>query len=153
TWTSMAVANCDRVILVEQAGAAALPEPDISAICGPGQRPTVDLVLVHPVRVQHPRLPPRWAGRADIEAHLHIRAGERADSDFLARCVVGRAVGMVSAGGGARGFAHVGVVQAFREAGIPIDMTGGTSMGAIIGAGISCEWSTEHFLDRLHQLF
>src|SRR5690606_28931313 len=60
---------------------------------------------------------------------------------------------MVFAGGGARGFAHLGVVRAFREAGIPIDMTGGTSMGAIIGAGISCEWSTEHFLDRLHQLF
>src|SRR5690606_37825380 len=80
-WTSMAVANCDRVVLVEQSGADPLPEPDISAICGPGQRPTVDLAVMHMTRVEHPRLPPRWAGRPDIDAHLHIRAGERADSD------------------------------------------------------------------------
>lgn len=32
-----------------------------------------------------------------------------------------------------RGFAHVGVIKALEEAGIPVDMIGGTSMGALVG--------------------
>ena len=36
-------------------------------------------------------------------------------------------------GGGARGIAHVGVIRALEEAGIPIDIVGGTSIGAFIG--------------------
>jgi predicted acylesterase/phospholipase RssA len=42
-----------------------------------------------------------------------------------------RAVGVVLGGGGARGFAHIGVLQALEEEGIPIDAIGGTSMGSV----------------------
>ncbi|WP_413854108.1 patatin-like phospholipase family protein, partial [Candidatus Ruminimicrobium bovinum] len=41
---------------------------------------------------------------------------------------------LVLGGGGARGFAHVGVLKALREANIPIDMVVGTSMGALVGS-------------------
>jgi predicted acylesterase/phospholipase RssA len=37
-------------------------------------------------------------------------------------------------GGGARGLAHLGVIRALEEAGVPIDVVGGTSMGAVMGA-------------------
>lgn len=52
-------------------------------------------------------------------------------SDFsrLARVLMGKAIGLVLGGGGARGAAHVGVIKAMLEAGIPIDMVGGTSIG------------------------
>lgn len=43
-------------------------------------------------------------------------------------------VGVVMSGGGAKGFAHVGVLKKIEEAGIRIDYIGGTSMGAIVGA-------------------
>ncbi|MCK4547862.1 MAG: patatin-like phospholipase family protein [Candidatus Eisenbacteria sp.] len=43
-------------------------------------------------------------------------------------------IGLALGGGGARGFAHLGVLQAFEEHHIPIDFICGTSMGAIIGA-------------------
>ena len=43
-------------------------------------------------------------------------------------------VGLALAGGFARGIAHVGVLRVFREAGIPVDMVAGTSVGALIGA-------------------
>ncbi|MCX7606339.1 MAG: patatin-like phospholipase family protein [Bacteroidia bacterium] len=43
-------------------------------------------------------------------------------------------IGLVLSGGGARGAAHVGVIQALEEAGIPIDYITGTSMGAMVGA-------------------
>ncbi|MCX7863361.1 MAG: patatin-like phospholipase family protein [Bacteroidales bacterium] len=43
-------------------------------------------------------------------------------------------VGLVLSGGGAKGIAHIGVIKALEENGIPIDYITGTSMGAIIGA-------------------
>ena len=43
-------------------------------------------------------------------------------------------VGLVLSGGGAKGFAHIGVLKVLEEAGVRIDYIGGTSMGAIIGA-------------------
>ena len=42
--------------------------------------------------------------------------------------------------GGARGFAHLGIVRALREAHIPIDLIDGCSMGAIVGAAVALEW-------------
>jgi NTE family protein len=42
-------------------------------------------------------------------------------------------VAVVLAGGGARGFAHVGVLKVIEELGIPVDIVTGTSMGAIVG--------------------
>ena len=42
-------------------------------------------------------------------------------------------IGLVLSGGGAKGFAHVGVLKVLEEAGIKIDFIGGTSMGAVIG--------------------
>lgn len=57
-------------------------------------------------------------------------------SDFsrLARWLTGTSVGLVLGGGGARGAAHVGMLKAIIEAGIPIDMVGGVSIGAFMGA-------------------
>ncbi|XP_056642323.1 neuropathy target esterase sws isoform X1 [Diorhabda sublineata] len=57
-------------------------------------------------------------------------------SDFsrLARWLTGKSVGLVLGGGGARGSAHVGMIKAIQEAGIPIDMVGGVSIGAFMGA-------------------
>ena len=54
------------------------------------------------------------------------------DIALLARRLAGRAVGLVLSGGGARGLAHIGVVDELRRAGIAIDRVGGTSMGAVI---------------------
>ncbi|KAI1314315.1 phosphatidylcholine and lysophosphatidylcholine phospholipase [Mortierella claussenii] len=59
--------------------------------------------------------------------------GNRSDFARLARRLTGRTVGLVLGGGGARGISHIGVIRALEEAGIPIDIVGGTSMGAFIG--------------------
>ena len=42
-------------------------------------------------------------------------------------------VGLVLSGGGAKGFAHVGVIKVLEEAGVRVDYIAGTSMGAVIG--------------------
>lgn len=58
----------------------------------------------------------------------------KGDFHRLARRLCGRSVGLVLGGGGARGIAHVGIIRALEEAGIPIDIVGGTSIGSFIGA-------------------
>jgi len=57
-------------------------------------------------------------------------------SDFsrLARVLTGNAIALVLGGGGARGCAQVGIIRALTECGIPVDMVGGTSIGAFMGA-------------------
>ena len=58
----------------------------------------------------------------------------KGDFHRLARRLCGKSVGLVLGGGGARGIAHVGIIRALEEAGIPIDIVGGTSIGSFIGA-------------------
>ncbi|CAH1099649.1 unnamed protein product [Psylliodes chrysocephalus] len=85
-------------------------------------------------------------------------------SDFsrLARWLTGKSVGLVLGGGGARGAAHIGMIKAIQEAGIPIDMVGGVSIGAFMGA-LWCkeknittvtqkarEWSKSFAVDKAH---
>ena len=59
-----------------------------------------------------------------------------------------RKIGLALGGGGARGFAHLGVLIALAENDIPIDFISGTSMGAVIGAARALEMD----LDRLRRL-
>lgn len=51
-------------------------------------------------------------------------------------------VALVLSGGGARGLAHIAIIEAVEEAGIPIDLVVGTSMGALIGGLYSAGYTT-----------
>lgn len=53
---------------------------------------------------------------------------------FLHFAVYGQKVGLVMSGGGASGMAHIGVLMALEENGIPIDYITGTSAGALVGS-------------------
>ncbi|KAJ3579412.1 hypothetical protein NPX13_g1155 [Xylaria arbuscula] len=57
----------------------------------------------------------------------------KGDFQRLARRLCGKSIGLVLGGGGARGIAHIGVIKAIEEAGIPLDIVGGTSIGAFMG--------------------
>lgn len=58
----------------------------------------------------------------------------KGDFHRLARRLCGKSVGLVLGGGGARGLSQIGIIRALEEAGIPIDIVGGTSIGSFIGA-------------------
>ncbi|KAA8899015.1 hypothetical protein FN846DRAFT_961192 [Sphaerosporella brunnea] len=82
--------------------------------------------------------------QAEVAKYANKRLGKTpiypaenpAKSDFhrIARRLCGKSIGLVLGGGGARGIAHLGVIRALEEAGIPIDVVGGTSIGAFVGA-------------------
>jgi predicted acylesterase/phospholipase RssA len=109
------------------------------------------LAVVHPAG-HRPRGTRRWLDMlsrgSDVRGHVHLRQGDADDLDRLARSLTGRSVGVVLGGGGSRGFAHIGVLRALSEAGIPIDRVGGSSMGAIMGAQLAMGWSPEEMLWR-----
>jgi NTE family protein len=102
-------------------------------------------------RLPSPAMP--WLTKFGVGLHCHVRSGCKSDMARLARYLIGRAVGIALSGGGARGCGHIGVIRALREAGLPIDLVGGTSMGAIIAAGIALEWDDIELRDRVHDAF
>ncbi|MEO3386230.1 patatin-like phospholipase family protein [Mesorhizobium sp. CAU 1741] len=152
-WQKRAIANADLVVLVDQAGRTPLPLPDLDEICGDGPKPTLDLLVIHPSEARYPAPSARWAGRTDFDERMNIRDGDASDLEFVARMLTGRAVGLVLAGGGARGYVHMGVIRALREAGMPIDMVAGTSMGAIIGATLAYGWSGDRTMAALRAMY
>uniref|UniRef100_A0A671NR01 lysophospholipase n=1 Tax=Sinocyclocheilus anshuiensis TaxID=1608454 RepID=A0A671NR01_9TELE len=110
---------------------------------GPGPSRTVEwlnmrswcsghLHLKCPRRVFSRRSPSKL--REVYEKVFEKTADRHSDFSRLARVLTGNSIALVLGGGGARGCSHVGVIKAMEEAGIPIDIVGGTSIGSFIGA-------------------
>ncbi len=141
-WTRLCLRFADHVLLVGDAdGDAKLSEVETRYLSGATPIITVkqSLWLLHPDDRKIPVNTARWlTARTHIPidgmSHFHCRRGKQSDWHRLARIVSGQACGIVLAGGGARGFAHLGVMRALEEHGIDWDMVGGTSMGAVMGA-------------------
>jgi lysophospholipid hydrolase len=138
-WTRRCVRQADRVLLV--ADAAASPEDawfECRALLGPlPLKHGAELALVQP-EGRTPSGTAGWLAGRRLAGHHHLRLSSREDVERLARRLTGRSLALVLSGGGARGFAHIGVIRALEEAGIPIDRVGGTSMGAVIAAQLAC---------------
>jgi len=152
-WTQLCLRQADRVFLLARSDQPLPLRPvDMPAF---KERATglPELLLLHP-RGQTEDLPEHFAIRSGLfESHHHIRQGNEGDVKRLARYIAGRAVGLVLAGGGARGFAHIGIIKALMEARVPFDRLGGTSMGAIVAAGLALEWGLEELTERMRAVF
>src|SRR6185503_8822435 len=99
-----------------------------------------DLILFHPTARPRFEGTNRWLEHRYVDAHHHVCRESNDDIDRVGRFITGSAIGLVLSGGGARAFAHIGVIRAFREASIPIDVVAGVSMGAMIGAQLALGW-------------
>ncbi|XP_071754553.2 patatin-like phospholipase domain-containing protein 7 [Centroberyx gerrardi] len=159
-WTQRCIRQADCIIIVglgEQ-------EPTVGELErmleGSAVRAQKQLVLLHREDGPPPRGTAEWLNmRSWISRHLHLSCPRRVfsrrslpklrelyqrvfekppdrHSDFsrLARGLTGNSIALVLGGGGARGCSQVGILRALNEAGIPIDMVGGTSIGSFMGA-------------------
>lgn len=61
-------------------------------------------------------------------------------------------VGLVLSGGGAKGLAHIGVLKVVEEAGVKIDLIGGSSMGAIVGALYAAGYTANQLDSIFHEI-
>ncbi len=75
----------------------------------------------------------RWIDALGVERGYLADGDPTALAERLARRLAGRSLGLVLSGGGARGLAHIGVLQELDDAGLQIDRVGGCSMGAVVG--------------------
>lgn len=155
-WTQRCLRHADEVLLVGDAGQSSVLHRlertllvGSAAICNAALR----LVLLHPPGTRLPRNTGSWLECRNLVGHVHVRRGEARDLARLARIISGNAVGLVLSGGGARGFAHLGVFRALVEAGIEVDYVGGTSMGAVIGSLVALDVSPDEAVARIRHFF
>eukprot|EP00062_Callorhinchus_milii_P023906 gi/632983250/ref/XP_007908555.1/ PREDICTED: neuropathy target esterase [Callorhinchus milii] len=159
-WTQRCVRQADCILIVglgDQEPALGELEQMLE---NTAVRALKQLILLHKEDSPSPARTVEWLNmRSWCSGHLHIRCPRRIfsrrslvklkemyekvfqktvdrHSDFsrLARVLTGNTIALVLGGGGARGCSHVGVMKAMEEAGIPIDIVGGTSIGSFIGA-------------------
>jgi NTE family protein len=149
-WTHQCCRQADVILLAAPAAAAARPWPAGIAEAALARGARVELALLHDERIEAGAAT-RWLGGSPVSLHHHIV--DAADLGRLARLLTRRGVGLVLSGGGARGFAHLGVIKALREARVPIDFVGGSSIGSIIAAGVAMGWSDEEMRRRYRRSF
>jgi NTE family protein/lysophospholipid hydrolase len=145
-WTQRAIRLADQVVIFATADSDSRPgkiEEKMDALWVTGRAPLRSLVLIHPADTTEPHGTFQWLAPRKINGHYHVRAHSPADYARLARTLAGKAIALVLGGGGARGYAHIGLVQAMEETGIPIDIVGGTSMGAILGGLVAMQYDSQ----------
>ena len=144
-WTRRAIGQADRLLIAARAD----DDPTISAfeqeIIDTSHVIRTELVLMHKAGTQMPSGTSAWLEHRSIHNHYHVRDGDRAHIDRMARRMSGHAIALVMGGGAAKGYAQMGFYKAMLETGIPYDYVGGASMGAIMGGQIAMECSYEEY--------
>jgi NTE family protein/lysophospholipid hydrolase len=148
-WTKRCIQRADQILIVAQAAENPRLGKIERALLGSDKRITKtrrSLILLHPNGSHLPSGTKQWLAGRQVENHHHLRWNTDADLERLARFLTGKAIGVVLGGGGARGLAHIGIIRALTEAGVPIDMIGGTSIGAAISALYAMGLQYKHIL-------
>ncbi len=153
TWTRRCIRQADHVVIVADPGKRDVSEQLIDHLAKSRQQ--WSLLFVHPEGTARPHHTRQWIATAiaaektgeesstrrstDSNPRFihHLRKNHQPDYLRIARILAGRATGLVLGGGGARGFAHLGVLRALEELGVDIDMIGGTSIGAPISGWVA----------------
>eukprot|EP00072_Mus_musculus_P058357 XP_011237394.1 PREDICTED: patatin-like phospholipase domain-containing protein 7 isoform X2 [Mus musculus] len=159
-WTQRCIRQADCILIVglgEQEPAVGELEQMLESTAVRAQK---QLILLHKEDGPVPSRTVEWLNmRSWCSGHLHLCCPRRVfskrslpklvemytrvfqrppdrHSDFsrLARMLTGNAIALVLGGGGARGCAQVGILRALAECGVPVDIIGGTSIGAFMGA-------------------
>lgn len=143
-WTERCMRQADRVVLVADGASAPVRAPIEDWLAGRPVPPVQNLVLLYGQETAHPRGIEAWLKGRDVQVHALVRRGDAEHLGRLARRITGNAVGLALGGGGSRGYAHLGVLRALELQGVPVDVVGGTSMGALLGAGIAQDRDSVH---------
>ena len=157
TWSQRCIRRADRLLLVARAGdpwerSDAERAVMRRAVTAPDTR--ASLVLIHENGARPPSGTRLWLdARPEVSDHFHLRWDGERDVQRIARVLAGRSIGLVMSGGGARGYAHIGLLRAMEEKGIPIDAIGGTSMGASVAGQCAMGRDARTIVDYSRKVF
>lgn len=152
-WYRLSMRQADRIWVVARSDAKP-SYPLFPEESSPAQSlKLVDVVLLHHGAERKACRPADWLRASGGARVFHWHQVDGTHCDRLARTIAGRSVGVVFSGGGARAYAHIGVVRAMRELGIPIDFAGGASMGAVVAGCVAMGWDDDEIERRIRKAF
>jgi len=111
-----------------------------------------DLIMLH----EHDDLPndtAAYLAKRPVNSHQHIRLNDANHMKRLARITVGESVALVLSGGTIRSFAHIGILRALIESGIPIDTISGTSSGSIVAGQLAMGMTPQEIYEYNKNMF
>jgi NTE family protein len=155
-WTQMCARHADEILLLADANAPPVLHPNEQQILvdrPPRSEAAEILLLLHAADASHPSGTALWLNRRPVSGHVHLRLSHAPDIARLGRIQSRSAVGLVLAGGGARGFAHLGVYRALCEQGTEIDYFGGTSIGAVMAGFMASDLPFKTIDNLARELF
>lgn len=130
SWCARSLRQADRIIVVAASGMAATATPLTRRLADLRGKAEPEVVIVGSGASD----PLAWRALVGARMHHRVHVGERTGFDRMVRLLTGQALGVALGGGGARGFAHIGLLQAMEKLGLHADLIVGTSMGALMGA-------------------
>lgn len=151
-WTECCLRQCDRVLIVADAAQPPADSAVLDTLRRLELRVPVNLLLLRPENAGAGDVG-GWRAQVGANAHYFLRSGHARDHASLARQLTGRGLGLVLSGGGARGFAHIGLMRALEELQMPVDLAGGTSMGAFFSALMACGYNSREMADIARETF
>jgi NTE family protein len=156
-WTQRCLRHCDDVIMLADfdgdSKPSAIEQQCLQALPGQIASANRTLILQHNNVRQAALDTKRWLVGRRVDRHLHLRPDRNDDWSRIARILAGEPTGLVLSGGGARGFAHLGILKAMEEAKLSFDMVGGTSMGAAMGAFAAMDYPAQELIERAKAIF
>jgi NTE family protein len=152
-WSALVCRNADGLLMIAEAGAGTALGALELAGCTAIEPPNRTLLVLRERTDQAISGTGAWLAGREPHLHHHVALDNEADFERVARFLTGRAIGLVLAGGGALGCAHLGIVRGLQEAGVPIDLIGGTSAGAAMGAAIAQGLTVPRTLDQMEAMF
>jgi NTE family protein len=156
SWLDFSLRHADRIMVLiedDQCPAAGRELDWWRTSTLEGRAGHVELAVVHSRSTVIPHAGSALADLPGVARLHHVKDGDAQDAERLARWLMDRPVGLVLGGGGAYGIAHVGVLKALEEARVPVDVVGGTSMGAIFAGGLALGWSADRIMQEVRTLF
>lgn len=153
-WREQCLNQADRILIIADAETPVDPG-EVAALIGSNGNELAhiqrELVLLHPHRESVPCNTLEWIETLKTDHHHHLRKQYLPDYERLARRITNKSIAMVFSGGGAKGYAQYGVVRAFMEAGIPIDIVGAASAGTYVAGTVALERSTQESMKIMEQ--
>lgn len=136
-WARCCLRQADRILMLVEAEASPRRPAALDELPPASLRAPIELVILRSDGDPSPHTR-AWLRAVEARAHYFVHPWHAADLAALARQISGRGLGLVLGGGGARGFAHIGLLRALDELGVAVDVLGGTSMGAFVAALAAC---------------
>jgi|GEM_PF-3478181 len=150
-WTNLAIHNADKVIVV----ASRKNKPDLSGVERKINKMNFldrHLILLYDSdeKISDTK---KWLKIRNLRTHQHVFMKDQESIRRIFRILSGRSLAVVLSGGGARGIAHIGLLLAFLERGIKIDIIGGTSVGSIMGWQYANGWGMKKLIERSPDIY